>query len=256
MDIDHAVTATGNTATGEGYFRAITTLESDRQMRAAFQHLAEKLRTEGASVLDFGCGPGIDAKCFAERGFSVVGYDIDTEMRAFFKMHCAAEIQSKQVSLWECDYADLLNPKNAEFDGRFDLITANFAPLNLVADLPALFAKFFSLTKPNARILASVLNPYYAKEMRYRWRVRNQWRLWRHGWFDLQQLPGKVFRRHPHAIAAAGAPYFALENVFPGAPHASIDCYAPTATTHSMRALDWFALAKHMFIFVLLRRID
>jgi hypothetical protein len=54
-----------------------------------------------------------------------------------------------------------------------DLVTSNFAPLNLIDALPELFAKFHALTAPNGRVLASVLSPNFLGDLKYRWWWQN-----------------------------------------------------------------------------------
>jgi len=47
---------------GEEYLAAITALDSDRRARVAFQERALQVAAGGTCLLDFGAGPGIDAK--------------------------------------------------------------------------------------------------------------------------------------------------------------------------------------------------
>src|SRR5260370_9589089 len=80
------------TLAGAEYFRQITSLEPDRRTRAAFQDLVLRVAPPGAVLFDFGAGPGIDARFFAECGFTVGAYDVDRRM----------------VDLFPIDYRDLM----------------------------------------------------------------------------------------------------------------------------------------------------
>src|SRR5580704_4836900 len=87
------------THTGEVYFRRITALERNRRVRSAFQDLVLRIAAPGAALFDFGAGPGIDARFFAERGFTVRTYDVDPRMSDFFADHCGDLIEAGSVTL-------------------------------------------------------------------------------------------------------------------------------------------------------------
>jgi SAM-dependent methyltransferase len=239
--------------TGEAYFRAITEKASDRRARAAFQQLVLRTATPGARLFDFGAGPGIDARFYAEHGFRVSAYDADPEMRAFFGSHCRDFIDSGRVVLEQGDYREFLAPASVAAGGAFELITSNFAPFNLVPDLPALFAKFHALAAPDARVLASVLSPYCISDLRYGWAWRNAPRLWRHGCYT---LPGPQFpstRRTLGNFAAHSAPYFTLERVYRGLPaHSGRDAIG--VDVRRGIGFSWLQAATSQFMFLLFRK--
>lgn len=204
--------------TGADYVGAITALQSDRRARSAFQDLVLRLASPGAELFDFGAGPGIDARFYAERGFAVGAYDVDPGMCEYFSVHCRDFIQAGRVALDGGTYRDFLARKTAGDGRRVELVTSNFAPLNLVGDLRDLFAKFHDLTAPNGKVLASVLNPYFIGDLKYGWWWRNSLRLWRDGHFSVQGAQAPIVRRRLADFAAQSAPYFALKRVFPGLP--------------------------------------
>src|SRR5229473_2054589 len=136
------------TLAGAEYVRQITSLESDRRARSAFQKLVLRIAPPGAALFDFGAGPGIDARFFAERGFTVEAYDVDPKMREFFAAYCGDFIESGRVTLGCGNYLEFLSRKSAVAGHRADLIISNFAPLNLVDNLHELFAKFHELAGP------------------------------------------------------------------------------------------------------------
>jgi SAM-dependent methyltransferase len=204
--------------TGAAYVEQITALESDRRARSAFRDLVLKIAPPGAALFDFGSGTGMDARYYAERGFSVAAYDVDPQMCEFFAAHCRELIDAGRVTLESGGYREFLARKSVATGRGADLVTSNFAPLNLINDLPELFAKFHALTAPNGRVLASVLSPYFLGDLKYRWWWRNLPRLVRDGRFSVPGSQTLIVRRRLADFAAQSAPYFALEGVFRGLP--------------------------------------
>jgi hypothetical protein len=207
-----------HTPTGAAYVSQITAQESDRQARAAFRDLVLRIAPPGAHLFDFGAGPGIDARFFAERGFTIDAYDVDPRMAEFFTSHCRSLIQGGRVNLTGGSFRQFL-AREAPYAGDCaHLLVANFAPLNLVDDLRELFVKFNALTTPRGQVLASVLNPCYWPEMRTRWWWRGAPRLWRDGELFLPGPQAPHYRRLLRHFRAASAPHFRLARVFPGLP--------------------------------------
>jgi SAM-dependent methyltransferase len=206
---------TAHLVTGARYVEQITALDTDRRARAAFLSLVTRLASPGAAVFDFGAGPGLDARFYAEHGYRVAAYDVDREMCEFFAEHCRDLIQAGRITLSCASYRDFL-AREAPPGHDIDLVTSNFAPLNLIEDLGPLFAKFHTLTSPGGKVLASVLNPFFLGDMKYRWWWRNLPRLWIDGRYSLQGAQAPIVRRRLADYAAQSAPYFSLQRVFPG----------------------------------------
>ncbi len=200
--------------TGAEYVTAITARQSDRRAREAFRELVLSLAPPGGTLFDFGAGAGLDARYFAERGLTVIAYDNDPRMCGFFAEHCRDLIDSGRVSLETGKYADFLARRPPGKDHRADVVVANFAPLNLIADLSPLFARFDTLITPEGRVVASVLSPYYIGDMRYAWWWRNLPRLYRRGRYAVRGASGEIVRRSPADLAAQCAPSFMLEQIF------------------------------------------
>jgi SAM-dependent methyltransferase len=204
--------------TGAKYVEQLTAFDSDIRARAAFQSLVLRIAPPGAALFDFGCGTGMDARFYAERGFSVAAYDVDPEMCEFFAAHCRDLIEAGRVTLESGGYRGFLAQSSVAGIGRIDLVTANFAPLNLIDDVPELFAKFHALTVPDGGVLASVLCPYFVGDLQYGWWWRNSLRLWRSGHFSVPGAQAPIVRRRLADFAARSAPYFTLKRVFRGLP--------------------------------------
>ena len=199
--------------TGAEYVTAITARQSDLRARAAFREVAMRLVPPGGTVLDFGAGAGLDARYFAERGLRVLAYDNDSRMCAYLTRYCQDYIARGRIELEAGSYQDFLADGHNGDRPRVDLVAANFAPLNLIADLPTLFARFHARTVPGGVVAASVLNPYYIGDAKFGWWWRNLPRLWRSGRYTLQGGGGEIIRRNAADFAAQAAPWFILERL-------------------------------------------
>lgn len=238
--------------TGAAYVEALTSLESDRRARAAFQDLVLRIARPRATLFDFGAGPGLDARLYAERGFNVAAYDVDPEMREFFASHCREFIETGQVVLYGGSYREFLAGNHCARSPA-DLVTSNFAPLNLVPDLRELFAKFHVLTRPNGQVLASVLNPYWVRDLKCPWWWRNTVRLWRDGYYLVPGPLTPTVRRRLANYATESAPYFVLEQVFRGMPIAGTTDIDGVNVSRGI-GHAWLRLTRCQFMFLLFRR--
>jgi len=242
------------THTGAVYFQRITAREVNRRVRTRFQELVLRLAPPGGRLFDFGAGPGIDARFFAERGFSVEAYDVDPAMCEFFATYCQELIDSARVTLDRGDYREFLSRKGTLSGHPADLVISNFAPLNQVEDLPELFAKFNALTTPTGRLLLSVLTPYFIGDMTTRRWWRNAPRLWRAGHVSLPTGGAPPHTRRLLAdFRVSSLPYFELTRVFPGLSFdperqpEGIDVTRP-------RRSAWLHLARSQFMVLLFEK--
>ena len=241
--------------TGAEYVKQITARESDRRARAAFLDLVLKIAPPRAALFDFGAGPGIDARFYAGHGFSIAAYDVDPEMCEFFAEHCRDLIDAGRVTLENGSYRDFLARHRARADRGIDLVTSNFAPLNLIADLNELFAVFHALTGAHGKVLASVLNPYFVGDLRYRWWWRNALRLWRSGHFSVPGAQAPIVRRRLADFAAQSAPFFKLERVFQGLPSNQAQRADGIDVSRGHR-YTWTRLTKCRFMFLLFQKCE
>lgn len=241
------------TPAGAEYVNKINAQESDRRTRAAFRDLVRSIAPPGAKLFDFGAGPGIDARFFAECGFTVEAYDVDPRMREFFVEHCREFIDSGSVHLDCRNYREFLASGTTGVSRCADLVISNFAPLNLVDDLSSLFRKFHSLTGPKGKVLANVLTPFFFGDMRSRLWWRGAARLWRDGELFLPGPQAPYYRRLLRAFRTTSAPHFQLRRVFRGLP--------PSQTVHS-RGTDlrpqsrfpWLHIATCRYMFLLFEK--
>ena len=238
---------------GAEYVRQLTKFESDRLTRAAFQDHVLRIAPPAGALFDFGAGPGIDARFFAERGYTVDAYDVDPKMAEYFAVHCRDFIDSGRITLDCTSYRQFLERKTTSARGGVDMVVSNFAPLSLVPDLNELFAKFHALTRPNGKILASVLNPYFIGDLRFPGWWRRVPRLWRDGHYFLPSPGGPVARRRLADFTARSLPYFTLAHVFSGLPQGRGQGSIGGNPAPGVR-YEWFRMARSRFIFLLFEK--
>lgn len=217
---------------GDRYTRAILASSPDRLVRSAFQAMVASILTPGATILDFGAGTGLDAKVYAERGYRVLAYDPDPQMCEAFREHCRRGLDAGQIELVECDYQVFLASGSTLFRRPVNLVTADFAPFNLIDDVNELFGKLHALTIPRGRILVSVLSPFFVGDMRYSWWWRNLTDLWHQGHFTVGEL-WTVTRRTPANFALLAVPHFHLAAIGRARPGSPLRCSVPLSLTTS-----------------------
>jgi SAM-dependent methyltransferase len=238
---------------GAQYVRAIQQHDSDREARGAFQSLALRHVPPGGTIFDFGAGAGIDARFFAEQGRCVRTYDNDPRMRSYLAETCRDLIEAGRILPETGEYAEFLARNADPRAPQADLVIANFAPLDLIDDLPVLFAKIHALTLPGAGVLASVLSPYFLGDLALGWRWRGMMGQWRTGRLSVPGAGGNIIRRCLRVFAAECAPSFTLQRVFRGRPPRDALEAAGIDFALSPRTA-WLHLTRCRFMFLLFRR--
>lgn len=126
----------------------------------------------GATVLDFGCGTGIDAQRYAHLGYRVLAYDNSPGMIAQTQRRCQAEIGAGQITAWTEEYPAFLEhfrPNPAP-----SAMVADFAVLNSIGDLAPLFDLLARVLAPPGWVIVSLLNPlHWAKLRTPRWWLKH-----------------------------------------------------------------------------------
>jgi SAM-dependent methyltransferase len=207
--------------TGEQYHKFMLASQRDQQVRSRFQKMALDLLPEGAEVLDFGAGTGIDAKTYAANGHPTFVYEPSEAMGGYLSRHCSDEIHRKAI-------ITLTSPLSCKVHG----VTANFAVLNYFEDHSLLFDELSREVRLGGFVLASMLNPYYLGDARYRWWRANLMNLMRRGHYAIPS-ESRIHRFAPRVVARAAAPHFRLERLAP-------------------RGFGW---ATQLYMFLLFRRI-
>jgi SAM-dependent methyltransferase len=193
---------------GDEYVRIV----GDTPARHVFQQVALALAAPGSNIFDFGSGPGLDAELYGRHGHTVDAYDHEPKMREYFARHCGELIKEGRVRQRNGTYEQFLHAGDA---GWADLITANYAPLDVIADLAPLFNRLHQISRGRARFLASVLNPLYIRDLRRSWWWRNLGSLIRRGEYRVDVEGAHVYRRSAGRIAELAAPMFRLVGTLP-----------------------------------------
>lgn len=207
--------------TGEQYHAIMQGSPHDLQVRERFLTIALDLLPEGANVLDFGAGTGIDAKIYAAKGHPTFVYEPSEAQREYLMTYCRQEIADKSMT-----------PVALPLTCKVHAVTANFAVLNHFADHTALFEDLSQVIGHGGFVLASLLNPYYLGDARYRWWRANVVNLLRRGKYPIPSESG-IHRFAPRVLARTAAPHFRMERVIPGG----------------------FGWATHPYMFLLFRRV-
>lgn len=176
---DRLATAFYDRAAGT-YDRLMATPDS-RRMRRRFLRTVARYLTGPGRILDYGCGTGIDARFYACTGHTVVAYDPSVAMLAPLRRRCSRAIRDGRVTPVTGGLDDCLAAAAAH--GPFRCITSNFAVLNHIVEPDALLAALVDHLAPDGLVVASLLNPWYWRDVRQQWWWRSQWRS--RGWKGL-----------------------------------------------------------------------
>jgi SAM-dependent methyltransferase len=221
-----------------------------RQERHVFQQMALAFAPEGSNIFDFGSGPGLDAKFYAQHGRNVDAYDQEPGMCEYFARYCDEQIREGRVRQRTGTYEEFLCTGEGAWA---DLITANFAPLNLVANLPALFKRFHEISRTGARVVVSVLNPLCISDCRYWWWWKNLGALVRRGEYYVEGAQGPIFRRSSRRMAEQAMPYFRLVGITANTPRALRDLCSSNA---GLRQIGSGAVVVSRYVLLVFERIE
>lgn len=137
---------------------------SDVLARQAFVDLVAQHVVSGSTLLDFGCGTGLDALEYVRRGYRVVAYDNSPGMMARLEQRCHAEIASGQIITSTGGYPSFLDA--FPWSPRPNALVSNFAVLNLIRDLPPLFDTIARHLAPPGWVIVSMMNPLHWTRLR------------------------------------------------------------------------------------------
>jgi SAM-dependent methyltransferase len=162
--------------------------------RESLRHLTRAFRADD-TVLEIGCGTGVEAIALARRGVRVVATDASAVMVAVVEERLArnpglSEMVTARVLPAE-KLGDLLASYGpASFDGAY----SSLGPLNCVEDVGAVAASLAQLVRPGGKLVVSLLNKYC---------------LWETAWYLAARKPSLAFRRwrgYARGTAVPGGP--------------------------------------------------
>ena len=129
-------------------------VRGDAWMRDVLWDRYAQLFSAGQSVLDVGCGTGIDGLFLAERGIHVLGIDSSAAMIAEARSKLAGTQLEGLLELRAMDVCDIDSLPRGAFDG---LISA-FASLSTAVDLSGFAASAARILRPRGHVLVHLLN--------------------------------------------------------------------------------------------------
>ena len=134
-----------------------------QHMREALWRSVQKAVPPGARLLDLGCGTGIDAVFFAQKGYRVTGIDASPEMVRQACRRAEASGVGERVSALNLAIQDLEGLRQGTFDG----IYSDLGALNCMPDLEAAVRDCASLLKPHGTLVFSVIGRICPWELVY-----------------------------------------------------------------------------------------
>ena len=167
------------------YDQVFTASRIGQAQRSSVWKELEKTFHAGDSVLEIGCGTGVDACFLAERGVHVVACDSSPRMIAVTTQKLtndrnAALIQPRQLAAEEIN--------SLQGGALFDGVLSNFGALNCVRDMRSLARDLAALLRPGATALLCWMGPCC---------------LWETSWYLARANPSKAFRRFHRAGSPA-----------------------------------------------------
>lgn len=123
--------------------------------------------TQGTSVCDFGCGPGLYTSRFANAGAEVTGIDISENSIRYAKEQ--AEKSRQQIEYVQTNYLEF------NTDKKFDLITMIFCDICVLSpeQRTILLGKFKRFLKPGGKIFLDVFSPKFFSSMEEKFEIEH-----------------------------------------------------------------------------------
>jgi SAM-dependent methyltransferase len=209
--------------------------------RIAFTDLVSRYVPAGSTLLDFGCGTGLDAREYARRGYRVLAYDNSPGMVAELERRCAAEIASGAIVAWAGDYSQFVQRLPSA-----DAVVANFAVLNSIRDLEPLFDAFAACLAPRGWVLVSLLNPIHWSKVKMPqwWRSIVRWP------FAYKDIAHELGKHHKEAgIDFASLPFPTVDSPLFGLPVAQAALRVREVRGHECREVG-----SHMLFLTTIER--
>jgi SAM-dependent methyltransferase len=142
-----------------------------QRMRHQLWSTVEETFPRGARLLDLGCGTGLDAVHFAQRGYQVHAIDSSSAMVARTQARARQQGLDGAVTAMALDMHELACLAGKRFDG----IYSDLGAMNCVLDLPAVARSCAALLGPQGRLVASVIGRWCPWEIAY-YALRGQFR--------------------------------------------------------------------------------
>ena len=122
-------------------------------LRAAVWRRIDVHTRPGGSVLELGCGTGVDALRLAEAGMKVVAIDASERMVGITREKCRHLADAVRVEQGDLGRLDTV----PGCDGPFDLVLSDFGALNCVEDLAAVFTSISTRLADGGVLVAVIM---------------------------------------------------------------------------------------------------
>lgn len=163
-------------------------------------------------LLDLGCGTGIDAVEFAQRGYQVTASDWSPRMVERTHARAAAagvetQVEAVHVGVHQLD----------RLEGGFDGIYSNFGPLNCAPDMGAVATQCARLLRPGGKLVFSVIGRICPWEFGYylfKGRIKRAYVRAARGVTPVGMNRHTIWTQYylPREFYRIFAPHFALDN--------------------------------------------
>jgi SAM-dependent methyltransferase len=175
-------------------------------LRRGFHDLVRKHVSPGSLLLDFGSGTGTDSLWFAQQGYRVLAYDVAPGMMSELEKKCAREIAGGRIVPLYADFDQFAAALQKQ--DKADSVVSNFASLNHVRELAPVFDVFADCLRPGGTVIASVLNPFYWRNMLRPVFWRPLWRGVREGYVSFVTDERSCYRHLMRPLSRAASPHF------------------------------------------------
>jgi SAM-dependent methyltransferase len=135
-------------------------MELEKFNRPVRERVAEKFRTvvAGGHVLDFGGGTGQDLTWLSDSGYKIVFCEPASRMREQAVQLARASLSDREILFLEGMRADFRTWNDQlPFSHKMDAVLSNFAAVNCIPNLRALFASWSLVLPPGGHVMLLML---------------------------------------------------------------------------------------------------
>lgn len=137
----------------ESYDEAFSESPLGTTLRTAVWRRLEAVVRPGGSVLELGCGTGVDARLLAEAGMSVVAIDASSKMVETARHRCRHLTNAVRVEHGDLAHLDAI----PDCAGPFDLALSDFGALNCIDDLALVMGSITDRLTTGGRVVAVIM---------------------------------------------------------------------------------------------------
>jgi SAM-dependent methyltransferase len=146
----------------QGYDDRFSTQPIAKILRAKIHHHLTEMMPPNGTILEIGCGTGVDATYFASLGHWVMATDpsqkmLDITLQRRNNRQGAGHLLTE---LWDANL-----PEKVGENGPYDVVFSNFGAVNCVLDLAHLKSQIVQLVKPGGACVLVLMNRWCMLEV-------------------------------------------------------------------------------------------